>query len=70
MTLPTSRAGGQPLVIQPVIPTGATDDGRRGSTSNVSPTDPHGPPPWSQTDLHRDATRVRVDARFPPEASL
>jgi hypothetical protein len=69
MTSSSSPGDGQPLVTRPTTPTRATDDRRRGTTSNVSPTDPHGPLPWSLTDLHRDATRLRVDARFPPEAS-
>lgn len=34
----------------------------------ASRTDPHGPPPWSLTDLHRVATRTRVNAGSGAEA--
>jgi hypothetical protein len=53
----------QPAASWPTIPI-RTTHGRGGvATSKIaSRTDSHGPPPWSLTDLHRVATRTRVNA--------
>lgn len=54
----------------PMTSSPATDDRGVMTAESASRTDPHGPPSWSLTDLHRDATRTRVNARSRPEESL